>query len=92
MACVDIYWFLPSLSPQILGTLTEEDGEEGSGQIWSLCTLLLKYLQVTSFVLFHYGTGRKRGWTQQPYKESGQNSAYHSFVQFQALANVPWTP
>ena len=39
---VDLYWFLQSLGPQVLGTLPGEHEEEGPAHIGSLCALLLK--------------------------------------------------
>lgn len=88
----EICWFYTDfcktwVCKQILGTVPgEEEGEE-TAHIGSLCTLRFSDLHVTSVMIFDYGKKKEEG----AYKEGGQKHACHSFVQFQSLADVPWT-
>lgn len=64
MKFVDLYWFLQSLGPQVLGMLLGDDEEEGPAHIASLCALLLKDLHVTSLMIFYYGKKGGGGTSQ----------------------------
>lgn len=75
MKFVDLYWFLQSLGPQVLGMLLGDDEEEGPAHIASLCALLLKDLHVTSLMIFYYRKKRGGG----PHKESGPKTCL-SFI------------